>query len=73
MSPMVRATHRDGLAVSWQNAIGSLLGQSGTYTFASEDDAITFAEYAGRDEVPSLHPDDLTARGIPEPTERIDR
>lgn len=70
---LVRAVTRDGRVVSWQNAIGALLGQRGTYTFATEDDAIKFAQYAVGENAPSLHPDDLADRDIPEPVERIDR
>ena len=56
-----------GCAVEWGNVIGSHLGQNGTYCFASEEDAKSFANYAGRDDFPSLAPEDLKAEGIPEP------
>ena len=65
-----RYAQQDRCSVEWGNIIGGYSGQSGTYRFASEDDAAAFAKYAERDDFPSLAAEDLKIEGIPEPESR---
>ena len=67
---LCRSVEVKGKRVRWLNSVGAILGQSGTYTFSSNTDAQTFAEYARRDGSPSLADADLQAAGIPIPSLR---
>ncbi len=58
-----RATARRDKSVHWQNMIGGMLGQKGTYEFATEEQAILFVEYA-EEEFGAIDPDTLAKRGL---------
>lgn len=61
-----------GCTVTWQNAVGPYLGQSGKYKFKTVKEASQFAAYAGGSDPPSLAKSDLHTAGMPIPTNRID-
>lgn len=64
---LARTATQRGPVVHWQNAVGPALGQSGVWTFDTEDDARAFADYAIQDPAPSLAFKDLEAADIPRP------
>lgn len=67
MFTLVRVAEHSGALVKWQNFVGHMAGQSGTWTFASDDDAERFSAYASREPAPSLARSDLETAGIPLP------
>lgn len=58
-----RWTSQDGDMVSWGNVIGGMNGQSGTFRFATEDEAERFAAWAKTD-FPSMGEADLANAGF---------
>lgn len=68
-----RWAKQDDCKVSWGNQIGPYSGQSGTYVFATTEDAASFATFARGEDFPALDNGHLAANGVPIPLTREDR